>query len=253
MPATDSTSQVEQLAQWLSKSQFVCAMTGAGFSAESGVETFRGPKGLWSGRNPMDVATPEAFARDPRDVWRFYIARLRQVAGVRPNPGHLAMARLESLVPGIGLITQNVDRLHQRAGSKEVIELHGNLHEARCTACPYVGDLGDGPLSDEPKCPQCGQWLRPCVVWFGETLPPDAVQKAKQMAAQCDVFLSIGTSSQVYPASQMAIDAHAKGARVVEINPGWTPLTAHAHLAVRAKSGQFLPRVVERLAQLREP
>ena len=241
--------QIDKFAAWLREARFVCAMTGAGVSAESGLATFRGPDGLWKGRDPATVATPGAFEENPREVWQFYNWRLRQATRVQPNPGHYALAELATRVVGFGLITQNVDRLHQRAGSRDVVELHGNIHEVRCVRCPHRADVGDAPLPDEPRCPDCGDWLRPCVVWFGELLPEEAVARAAEWVRRCDLFLSIGTSALVYPAAQFAFNAHSGGARVVEINLEPTPLTPFAHLSLRGRSGELLPAALAALAK----
>lgn len=244
MFASDS---IDKLADWLRHSRFTCVLTGAGVSAESGLATFRGPDGLWKGRDPTEVATPEAFAADPREVWQFYNWRLRQAVKVQPNAGHVALAELQSMRPGFGLVTQNVDRLHQRAGSRDVVELHGNIHEVRCVACVYREDVGDAELSDEPRCPDCGDWLRPCVVWFNESLPEAAVMQAAEWSQRCDLFLSIGTSALVWPAAQFAYDAASHGARVAEINLEPTPLTHAAHVAIQGRSGEVLPELVSRM------
>ncbi|MEE8171201.1 MAG: NAD-dependent deacylase [Phycisphaerae bacterium] len=239
---------LDELAELLRRSRFVCAMTGAGVSAESGLATFRGPDGLWKGRDPAEVATPEAFARDPSGVWEFYNWRLRQAARVQPNPGHHALATLEIRLPGFGLVTQNVDRLHQLAGSRRVVELHGNIDEVRCVSCSFAETVGRRELPAEPRCPKCRDWLRPCVVWFGEMLPADAVRRATDWAERCDVFMSIGTSATVWPASEFAHTAKQRGAALVEINLEPTSLTRDADLAIHGKTGELLPMVVERLA-----
>src|SRR4051812_42147740 len=158
----------------------IAVLTGAGVSAESGIPTFRGLGGLWNGRDPMSLATPQAFAADPALVWEFYNWRRELVAEARPNPAHLALAELGRLVPELTLITQNVDRLHQRAGSRGVLELHGNLFEVRCTGCGISSDRsGTPPLPALPRCDECGHLLRPGVVWFGEGLPPETWRAAE--------------------------------------------------------------------------
>lgn len=242
-----ASDRIAKLVEWLRFSRFVCVMTGAGVSAESGLATFRGPDGLWNGRDPAEVATPQAFAADPREVWRFYRWRLEQASKAAPNAGHAALAQLQAMLPGFGLVTQNVDRLHQRAGSRDVVELHGTIREVRCVACSHRADASDTALPDEPRCPDCGDWLRPCVVWFNESLPEAEAARAAEMTQRCDVFLSIGTSGMVYPAAQFAYDAASHGARVVEINLEPTPLTSAAHLSIQGQSGEILPQVVTRL------
>jgi NAD-dependent deacetylase len=245
--------KIDRLTRMLRDCRFLCVLTGAGISAESGLATFRGPDGLWKGRDPADVATPEAFAADPRGVWAFYNWRLRQAAKVEPNAGHVALAAMQRRLPGFGLVTQNVDRLHQRAGNRDVIELHGNIDEVRCVNCPHRETVGRAELPDEPRCPACGDWLRPCVIWFGEMLPEQAIVQADEWARRCDVFASIGTSGTVWPASQFAYQARAHGARVVEINLEPTPLSQHTDLALHGRSGDILPRVIAGLADPGDP
>lgn len=247
------SAALDRIADWVAGARFVCAMTGAGVSAESGLATFRGPDGLWKGRDPAEVATPEAFSRDPEGVWEFYRWRLLQAAKVAPNPGHVALARLGELVRGFGLITQNVDRLHQRAGSRDVVELHGNIDEVRCVACAFRARAAEAAPADSsvaPRCPECGDWLRPCVVWFNEMLPEREVARAAEWARQCDLFMSLGTSGLVWPASELAYAAGRDGARVVEINLEPTPLTPHAAISIRGRTGELLPELVRRLEML---
>ena len=181
----------------------VCILTGAGVSAESGVPTFRdAQEGLWAHYDPEDLATPEAFLADPALIWRWYRWRRDLVADAQPNPGHHAIAKLADYVPRLTLITQNVDNLHQRAGSTDVIEFHGNLFEDRCFAEGCI-TTGDDSL-DVPVFARCGSNLRPGVVWFGEAIPESAMTESCAAASDCDVFLSVGTSSLVYPAAGLA-------------------------------------------------
>ena len=217
-------------------------------SAESGVPTFREAQtGLWEQFDPHDLATPEAFLRDPALVWRWYDWRRQLIAGAEPNAGHFALARLAVLVPKLTLITQNVDGLHQRAGSPDVIEFHGNIFENRCFAEGCV--VADADMRTAvPRCPGCGGYLRPGVVWFGEVIPPAALQSAAGAAAGCDVFLSVGTSSLVWPAAGLAESAAQSGATVIEINPDVTPLTSRSHHCLQGKSGEVLPELVNYLA-----
>jgi NAD-dependent deacetylase len=223
----------------------VAALTGAGVSAESGVPTFREAQtGLWTRYRPEDLATPEAFLRNPRLVWEWYAWRRQTVAQAVPNAGHLALAALERRIPQFTLITQNVDGLHQRAGSRKVIELHGNIGRTKCFAEGTV--LESWPQTDEvpPRCPQCGGFLRPDVVWFNEPLPAEALTRAEAEADQCDVFLVIGTSSLVQPAAGLPLTAKRAGAILVEVNPAPTPLTGRADYALRAPSGVVLPALL---------
>ncbi len=236
----------ESLIAALRDAQHVCVLTGAGISAESGIPTFREAQtGLWENYDPMDLATPDAFLRDPELVWRWYRWRRDLVAEAQPNPGHRALADLESLVPNLTLVTQNVDGLHARAGSSAVIEFHGNLFETRCFVEECVVEVS----ADEgvPRCPACGGHVRPGVVWFGEAIPPQALEQSFAAAQDCDVFLSVGTSSLVYPAAGLAELAKTRGAVVAEINPNPTGLAAHFDHAIAGNAGDVLPKLVSSL------
>lgn len=236
----------EKLVTALRDARHVCVLTGAGVSAESGVPTFREAQdGLWAQYRAEDLATPEAFLADPVLVWRWYRWRRDLVAGAEPNPGHVALARLADLVPKLTLVTQNVDNLHQRAGSRGVIEFHGNIFTDRC--------FGDGSVqvADDttavPVCPECGSNLRPGVVWFGEAIPEDALEASCAAAVDCNVFLSVGTSSLVYPAAGLADLARQNGAVVVEINPQPTMHPERFDFVLTGNSGVILPELVESL------
>jgi NAD-dependent deacetylase len=223
----------------------VVALTGSGVSAESGVPTFReAQSGLWEKFDPRELATPEAFARDPRLVWEWYDWRRTLVERAEPNAGHLALAELERRFSAFNLVTQNVDGLHQRAGSRMVTELHGNILRSKCS---LEGTMVEDYAPDEapPPCPRCGAPLRPDVVWFGETLPTEAFQVASEAARACDLFLSVGTSSLVYPAAVLPFEGLENGAVLVEVNPDETPLSAHADQILRGPAGEMLPRLVE--------
>ena len=222
----------------------VVALTGAGVSAESGLSTFRGAGGLWEGRRATDLATPEAFTRDPLLVWRFYAARRAKAAAAQPNAAHRSLADLETLRPGTVVITQNVDGLHERAGSRSVIRLHGSLWTLRCTrGCGDREDHRDdlGPLP--PRC-ACGAMLRPGGVWFGEPLPTDAVEAARRAVCAAGVLLVVGTSSVVWPAAGLPQVARAAGAHVVEVNPERTPISSLAHEHVAETAATALPRLL---------
>ena len=226
----------------------VAVLTGSGVSAESGVPTFRDAQtGLWARYEPQELATHEAFERDPRLVWEWYEWRRSLVRKAEPNPGHRALAELERRVPSFSLATQNVDGLHHRAGSENVLELHGNIMRSKCS----VEGLEAEPRADEesvpPPCPGCGAFLRPDVVWFGEALPEDPFAAASAAARSCDVFLSVGTSSLVYPAASLPSEAARSGAVLVEVNPDDTPLTPHVDYALRGRAGEILPALVEAL------
>ena len=236
----------EALVKALRDARHVCVLTGAGVSAESGVPTFRdSQEGLWSEYDPHDLATPEAFLTDPALIWRWYRWRRDDVAQADPNPGHHALAKLADLVPRLTLVTQNVDDLHRRAGSPSVIEFHGNLFDDRCFADGTL-HLGD-ESADVPVCPDCGGNLRPGVVWFGEAIPEKALNEACGAASDCDVFLSVGTSSLVYPAAGLADLAKENEAIVAEINPEPTMHAANFDFAIAGKSGEVLPELVDSL------
>lgn len=223
----------------------VAVLTGAGISAESGIPTFREAQtGLWSRYHPEDLATPEAFQRNPQLVWEWYVWRRQLVVRAQPNPGHRALVTLQAHVPQWALITQNVDGLHQRAGSAGVIELHGSLTRYVCSTHRHPVVLEMPALGMPPRCPQCGGLVRPDVVWFGESLPPAALEAAYAAAASCDVFLSVGTSAVVQPAASLPLEAQVHGALTVEINPGETPLSRRLNLVLRGAAGQVLPVLV---------
>lgn len=216
-------------------------------SAESGIPTFRaGPDALWRNFRPEEIATPQAFARDPKLVWQWYRERLQTAANARPNAGHLALARFAKRIDDFTVITQNVDGLHASAGSERIIELHGNVRRARCTACRATVDAPtEGALP--PSCPWCASVLRPDVVWFGEFLPDGVMEEASAAVRRSHVVIVAGTSAQVYPAAGLVDEAIAAGAFVAEVNPESTAASDFCHLSVRAKSGEFLPLVVELL------
>jgi len=233
----------------LASARSIVVLTGAGISAESGIPTFRDAMtGLWEKFRPEDLATPEAFRRDPRTVWAWYAWRRARVAEARPNAGHLALARLEQAVRDRGasflLVTQNVDGLHSVAGSRSLVELHGNIRRVKCFGSGHPAETwpDEGPVP--PTCARCGSALRPDVVWFGEALPTAALETAGEAALRCEVFLSIGTSGLVEPAASLPFTALAAGAQVIEVNPDATPLTRQATLVLAGSAGAVLPRLV---------
>jgi len=239
----------QELIERLAAARRVAVLTGAGISAESGIPTFRDAlTGLWANYDPQDLATPEGFARNPKLVWEWYAARRTSIAGVQPNPGHAALAALEKRFEQFTLVTQNIDSLHQRAGSREVVELHGNIARVKCSLEQII--VSDFPGDESPPRCRCGAWLRPDVVWFGEMLPADALARAEKAAEHCEVFLSIGTSAQVYPAAELPLRALSAGATLIEINPERTSLTRHAHFALQGAAGIVLPQLVTRLASV---
>jgi NAD-dependent deacetylase len=245
--ADDLDAALRRAADLLRRADRVAVLTGAGVSAESGLATFRGAGGLWEGHRVEDVATPRAFERDPTLVWRFYNARRAALRTVAPNPGHRALAALEERwgPERFTLITQNVDGLHQAAGSRHVLEVHGSLARVRCTGCGKVEDRGSEPLPDMPRC-GCGALLRPDVVWFGEYLSEDVWRGAAAAAAGCGCFLVAGTSAVVYPAAGLIDAARRVGAGVVEVNLEPTEACAGA-VGLYGPSGAMLPRLLERL------
>jgi len=234
---------VEAVRALLAPARSVVVLTGAGISAESGVPTFRGPGGLWRDYRAEDLATPEAFARDPRLVWEWYEWRRRTIAEARPNLGHYALVTLEKRAPDLTLITQNVDGLHPLAGSRNVLEIHGNLWRTRCLSCREVRENREPVARIPPRC-ACEGLLRPDVVWFGEPLPYDLLKRSIRAVEACDVMLVVGTSSLVQPAASMAGEALARGTPVVEINLDPTPLSERATHFLKGKAGEILPRLI---------
>lgn len=238
-------SGLEHAAERLRGASRVVALTGAGVSAESGVPTFRDAQtGLWARYRAEDLATPEAFRRDPRLVWAWYEMRRGLVAQARPNSAHRALAALAERIADFALVTQNVDNLHQRAGSPEVIELHGNIARTKCSSEDRILERWTEDDGRPPQCPHCGAPLRPDVVWFGERLPQDAYARAERATAACELFLSIGTSSLVYPAAGLPALAKANGAWLIEINPQPTPLSETADITLQGPAGQVLPQLL---------
>lgn len=224
----------------------LAALTGAGVSQESGLRTFRDAQtGLWRQYKPEDLASPEAFARDPKLVWDWYAWRREALKSARPNAGHYALAEMEARVAEFTLITQNVDGLHCMAGSRNVLELHGNIQRVRCSVCGAFAETWDGDENSVPRCAACGGLLRPDVVWFGEPLPRSALEAAVEAARACEVFLSIGTSGVVQPAASLAYAAKNRGALVVEVNLEPTPLTAKADFFLQGKAGEVLPELAK--------
>ena len=245
MSETGSSNLVSpEIIQALRSARHIAILTGAGISAESGIPTFRDSQtGLWAQYDPHQLATPEAFAENPKLVMDWYRWRRELVNRATPNPGHQALAALEKRPVSLTLITQNVDGLHRIAGSKNVIELHGNIHQLRCSSGQ---DHGMHPWNEEdlPRCPVCGALLRPNIVWFGEAMPMVALQQAIEATQSCDLFFSVGTSGVVEPAASLPYEALRSGAVVVEINPIPTPLTVYVHYHLPYAAGQALPQLI---------
>jgi NAD-dependent deacetylase len=221
----------------------IAVLTGAGVSAESGIPTFRSNGGFWQNRRFEDLATPEGFARDPKFVWQWYEERRRNIAQTRPNAGHHALVALENRAGQFTLITQNVDGLHDRAGSQNVIKLHGDIWILRCTKCRQE-TVDRTELTDLPPYCNCGGMLRPGVVWFGEMLPEGAIEKASSAVLGADVLIVAGTSAQVYPAASLIPLALRSGAAVIEVNPEETDFSPEVTFALRGPSATMLPRLL---------
>jgi NAD-dependent deacetylase len=235
---------IKNLREKLWQAKHVVVLSGAGISAESGVPTFRGEGGLWKQFRAVDLATPEAFARDSKLVWEFYNWRRELIGPLSPNPGHFALAQIEERVPQFTLITQNIDGLHKKAGSRNIVELHGNLWKVRCTDCETVSEDLRIPLPELPACESCGALLRPHVVWFGEMLEPRILNAAYDAIGRCDLMIVVGTSGTVQPAASMGVQAKRNGASVAEINLEPTPYTDVYNISISGKSGEILPRLL---------
>jgi len=238
-----------KLIEVLRGARHVAVLTGAGVSAESGVPTFRDAQtGLWSRFKPEELATPRAFRKNPKLVWEWYAWRRELVAKAQPNPAHRALAEMEKRFRRFHLITQNVDSLHQRAGSSHVIELHGNISRTKCFDENLIvtqwKETGEVP----PKCPRCGGLLRPDVVWFEEAMPDAETEMAFRASRECDVFFSIGTAAAVYPAASLPIEALNNSGTVIEINPQPTPLSPRADFVLNGPAGVVLPELLKALA-----
>jgi NAD-dependent deacetylase len=238
----------EYLIDFLPRAKSIVFFTGAGISAESGISTFRDPDGLWNKFSPMELASINGFMSNPQRVWEWYQFRRQTLNSAEPNAGHYAIANLQSVLPDVSVITQNVDRLHQKAGAKNVIELHGNIITNRCFKCsqPYEDEIN---LDDNiiPKCNHCEGNIRPDVVWFGEMLPQDELIKAQEKSEICDIIFSIGTSGEVYPAAELPVLAKEAGAYFVEINTAKTALSDFADECLLGKSGEILPKLLKEI------
>ncbi|MDQ7800954.1 MAG: NAD-dependent deacylase [Armatimonadota bacterium] len=241
-----AAERVEEARRCIERAHRVAVLTGAGISAASGIPTFRGPGGLWEGVRPEELATPEAYARDPQRVWSWYAWRYRLAYQARPNRAHELLVQLErDKGDGFLLVTQNVDGLHARAGSQRLVELHGSLHRARCEACQHRFPLPPPEtFMPPPRCPRCGSRARPDVVWFGELVPGRAYQRAAEAFRTAEVALVVGTSAVVEPAASLGRLARLGGAYLVEVNPEQTPLTPLAHLSLRCGAEEGLEPLI---------
>lgn len=239
-----SREEIDRLRSRLQSARRITALTGAGISADSGIPTFRGSDGLWKNFRPEELATPDAFRRDPATVWEWYDWRRRIIATKAPNPGHIWLARMEKRWPSFHLITQNVDGLHALAGSRRLIEMHGNIWKTRCTRCGVVEEDRRVPLPIPPSCSTCGALLRPHVVWFGESLDPEELATCMAWLRDAEVFFVIGTSGVVQPAASFAGMARQAGSFVVEINLEPTPITEQADCSIRGRAADTIPRLL---------
>lgn len=245
-------SSIDKVAELLSNAKRVTVLTGAGVSKESGIPTFRDAQtGFWENYRPEDLATPEGFLDDPKLVWTWYDYRRKMLEDVSPNPGHDAIVQLEKLIDKVTVVTQNVDGLHQRAGSSDVIELHGSIKRFRCFDNQH--EAGDIPfdLQEPPVCSVCGSMIRPGVVWFGEALPEKHLRRGIAECEQSEVILVVGTSSLVQPAASLPISGYQRGAKIVEVNPDATPMSRMAEVVLQGPSGEVLPKVVARLNDIK--
>ena len=248
---SDMQTIAGRVARFLSEAERVTFLTGAGVSKESGIPTFRDAQtGMWANYNPQELATPEGFRNDPKLVWQWYDYRRKLLGDADPNPGHRAIVELESLVPKVTVVTQNIDGLHQKAGSSDVVELHGSIKKFYCFDGGH--DAHDVPFDlEEPPLCKCGSMIRPGVVWFGEALPPHAMSRGLKECAESEVVFVAGTSALVQPAASLPYAAHRRGAKLIEVNPDETPITDIVDEFMQGPSGQVLPMVVAALKELK--
>jgi NAD-dependent deacetylase len=247
---------ITNAARWLAKCRQVVVLTGAGVSKESGIPTFReAQEGLWAQYDPMEMATEDGFLRNPPLVWQWYDYRFGMVERARPNPGHLAIAEIERMLPQVVVVTQNIDGLHQVAGSTDVVELHGSIRHFKCLGGRHTGftrpDFAD-QAEIPPRCPRCGDMLRPDVVWFGELLPAAALNRAYDLARTCDAMLVVGTSGAVQPAASLPSIARRSGAVVIDVNPAPDEIAEVADVFLQGRGGKVLPALAEALRTSRQ-
>jgi NAD-dependent deacetylase len=244
----DISEKIASLATDMKEAQRIAVLTGAGISAESGIPTFRGENGLWKKYRAEELATPTAFHHDPQLVWEWYDWRRGIIGSKTPNPGHKVLASWENRFSSFHIITQNIDGFHVKAGSENVLELHGNIWKLRCTEEDSIIENHDTPLQEiPPTCPSCGALLRPHVVWFGESLDMSILHESFRLSSECDLMFIIGTSAVVQPAASIPLRAMESGAKTVEINPDPTPLTHSVDYSFCGKSGEILPLIEEEL------
>ena len=232
----------EDIADQLKKAKDIVFVTGAGISQESGIPTFRGKDGLWRKYDPMTLATIDAFYQNPKLVWEWYEERRQNILAANPNPGHLAIAELEQYKQ-VTVLTQNIDGLHQRAGSTSVYELHGSIITIKCTICDFKNTITSSFSQLPPIC-KCGNILRPDVVWFGEALPQDIWKSAMEKSSSCDIMIVVGTSLAVSPANLLPVYAKENGALMIEVNPDQTPMSGIMDLSLRSSAAKALPELL---------
>jgi NAD-dependent deacetylase len=244
-------TDIEKAVELLKPVRKLVVTTGAGMSKESGIPTFRdAPSSLWANYNPEDLATPEGFRRDPPLVWNWYVERRKMIGQATPHPGHFAVAELEPMFEQFMVLTQNIDDLHRKAGSKRIVEVHGNIFRYKCFDNHHPVDKLPATTEVPPRC-HCGSMIRPDVVWFGEALAQDDLDRAFAALSDCEAVLVVGTSGIVYPAAGFPHAAKSMGAAVVEVNPEETPITDLADVFVKAPAGEALPPLVEQLKTAR--
>lgn len=239
--------EIEKAVEILKKSSFPVVLTGAGVSQESGIPTFRGKDGLWKNFRAEELATPYAFMKNPVLVWEWYEWRRDIIRKASPNPAHLAIKEMEEIFENFLLITQNVDGLHSKAGSKKVVEFHGNIWKERCLRCEFERFFYEKHEKLPPLCPSCGGYLRPGVVWFGEAIPEDALRISYSALSECDVFISAGTSAVVQPAASFVHIVLSRGKPVIEINLDKTPVSELVTVSINGKAGEIFPQILENL------
>jgi len=250
--AQTCNEQIRRAAYTISQASCVVALTGSGISAESGLPTFCGDQGPRAKCKAQQFASFEAFQANPKKVWQWYNQRRKQVAHATPNAAHHALCQLAKFCRHFVLITQNCDGLHSKAGSRNVVELHGNIWCITCTKCDYHRNAENEMLSDEPRCPNCHAYLRPCVVWFGESLPAESFQICMEATECCGTLLAIGTSASVQPAASLIWQAKACGASLIEINTQNTAASSLADIKLTGQAGTFLPAIVESIHAIRQ-
>ena len=245
----ENSRKIDQAAELIRQAERIAVLSGAGVSAESGVSTYRGAGGIWSGFSAEELASPQGFARDPGKVWRWHDERRMGLRNIQPNAAHRALAELQHRLEARGgsfvLATQNIDGLHQAAGSNNVLELHGTILAIHCSACSHRRHIGFEAIDEGlPRCPNCGEFMRPDIVWFGEQLPQDVWTAAARAAGACRLFMTIGTSAVVYPAAGLIEIAIAAGAKTIEVNLEETPASHAVDIALHGQAGDLLPRLL---------